>query len=177
VLILGGVRRFDIRDRIAGLDPVRDHAEITRLLMFHEFAWDVRMAGRLMIWHLYANPPVAAVVGRTDALVARAEVTSLSFGDLVEYGLDSPRGREVLRFVNRSHRDTLVTAADNRFALAALAVTLVRWLDRYGWTLAMVRRRVSPVLRPLVRLVVAALLVQCPPIDAHGGHVSGARHQ
>jgi ER-bound oxygenase mpaB/B'/Rubber oxygenase, catalytic domain len=209
------VRRFDIRDRIAGLDPVGDHAEIIRLLMFHEFPWDVRMAGRLMIWHLYANPPVATVVGSTDALFTRAETTSLTFGDLVEHGFDSPRGRELLRFINHGHRGTPVTAEDNRFALAALAVTLVRWLERYGWrpvtegeraalvtfyaelgrrigvrnlprtydalaaylanceatfaatdagrlcserTLAMARSRVSPVLRPLVRPVIAALL-------------------
>ncbi|WP_432983500.1 oxygenase MpaB family protein [Dactylosporangium sp. CA-233914] len=127
------MRRFKIRDRIATLDPSRDHEEIVRLLMFHEFPWDVRMAGRLMIWHLYANPPVAAAVGSTGALLARAEITSLTFGDLVEHGLDSPRGREILRFVNRSHRGTPVTAEHNRFALAALAVTLIRWLDRFGW--------------------------------------------
>jgi len=127
------VRRFDLRDRIARLDPVRDYAEIVRLLMFHEFPWDVRMAGRLMIWHLYANGPVAAAVGRTDNLLSRSEVTSLAFGDLVEHGFDSPRGREVLRFINRGHRGTRVTAGHKAFALAALAVTLVRWLDRYGW--------------------------------------------
>ncbi|GAA2621510.1 oxygenase MpaB family protein [Dactylosporangium fulvum] len=209
------MRRFDVRDHIAQLDPVRDYAEITRLLMFREFPWDVRMAGRLMIWHLYANPPVATVVGSTGALAVRAEVTSLAFGDLVEHGFDSRRGREVVRFVNRGHRGTPVTAAHNRFALAALTVTLLRWLDRYGWrpvtegeriavitfyaelgrrigvrdlprtydaltaylagceagfapsaagelcserTLAMARGRVSPLLRPLVRPVVAALL-------------------
>lgn len=125
--------RFDLRDRIAGLDPTRDYAEILRLLMFQEFPWDVRMAGRLMIWHLYAHPTVAAVVGSTDALFTRAEVTSLTFGDLIEHGLDSPRGRDLIRFINGAHRGTPVTAADNGFALAALAVTLVRWLDRYGW--------------------------------------------
>lgn len=130
---LGWVRRFDLRDRIARLDPVRDYAEIVRLLMFHEFPWDVRMAGRLMVWHLYANGWVAAAVGRTDDLLSRSEVTSLAFGDLVEHGFDSPRGREVLRFINRGHRGPLVTAGHLAFALAALAVTLVRWLDRYGW--------------------------------------------
>lgn len=129
---LDQVRRFDLRDRISRLDPARDYAEIVRLLMFHEFPWDVRMAGRLMIWHLYANPPVAVAVGRTDALPTRSEVTPLAFGDLVEHGFDSPRGREILRFINRGHRGTLV-AGHNAFALAALAVTLVRWLDRYGW--------------------------------------------
>jgi hypothetical protein len=126
-------RRFGIRDRIAGLDPARDHEEIVRLLMFHEFPWDVRMAGRLMIWHLYANPPVAAAVGPTNALLTRSEVTSLAFGDLVEHGLDSPRGRAILRFVNRGHRTGAVAAEHNGFALAALAVTLMRWLDRHGW--------------------------------------------
>ncbi|MFI5915426.1 oxygenase MpaB family protein [Dactylosporangium sp. NPDC051541] len=90
------------------------------------------MAGRLMIWHLYAWPPTAHVVGSTDALFTRAEITSLTFGDLIEHGLDSPRGREILRFVNRSHRSTPVTVEHNRFALVALAVTLIRWLDRYG---------------------------------------------
>lgn len=109
------------------------YSETVRRLMFHEFPWDVRMAGRLMIWHLYAWPATAEVVGATDALFTRAEITSLTFGDLVEHGLDSPRGREILRFVNRSHHGTPVTAAHNRFALAALAVTLARWLDAYGW--------------------------------------------
>ncbi|MGI5246442.1 oxygenase MpaB family protein [Dactylosporangium sp. CA-139066] len=113
--------------------PHHDYEAIVRRLMFHEFPWDVRMAGRLMIWHLYANPAVAPVVGRTDALFTRAEITSLTFGDLVEHGLDSPRGREILRFVNSSHRGTPVTPAHNAFALAALAVTLIRWLDRHGW--------------------------------------------
>jgi hypothetical protein len=145
------VPRHAIRDRVAGLDPVRDHAEIVRLLMFHEFPWDVRMAGRLMIWHLYANPGVAAVVGATDALFTRAEITSLTFGDLVEHGLDSARGREILRFVNRSHRGTPVTAEHNGFALAALAVTLVRWLDRYGW------RRPTPAERTALATFYAEL--------------------
>jgi hypothetical protein len=194
---------------------VQDYEETVRRLMFYEFPWDVRMAGRLMIWHLYAHPEVAAVVGHTDALFTRSEVTSLTFGDLVEHGLDSPRGREILRFINRSHRGTPVTPAHNGFALAALAVTLLRWLDRYGWrtltppertavtvfyaelgrrmgvrdlprdpaalaeylercestfafteagricserTLAMARARVHPLLRPLARPVITALL-------------------
>ncbi|WP_433054603.1 oxygenase MpaB family protein [Dactylosporangium sp. CS-033363] len=108
------------------------YQETVRRLMFYDFPWDVRMAGRLMIWHLYAWPPTAVVVGSTSSLFTRSEVTSLTFGDLVEHGLDSPRGREILRFVNRGHRGGLVTAEHNRFALVALPVTLIRWLDSYG---------------------------------------------
>ncbi|WP_433212800.1 oxygenase MpaB family protein [Dactylosporangium sp. CS-047395] len=108
------------------------YAETVRRLMFYDFPWDVRMAGRLMIWHLYAWPSTATVVGSTSSLFTRSEITSLTFGDLVEHGLDSPRGREILRFVNRSHRGTPVTAEHNRFALVALPVTLIRWLDRFG---------------------------------------------
>ncbi|MCK9904361.1 hypothetical protein CC117_32565 [Parafrankia colletiae] len=56
--------------RTAGLDPDRDWLEIVRLLVFHEFPWDARTAGKLTIWHLFAVPSTASVVGSIDALGA-----------------------------------------------------------------------------------------------------------
>ncbi|ONH61333.1 hypothetical protein CcI49_07050 [Frankia sp. CcI49] len=117
----------------AGLDPDRDWPEIVRLLIFHEFPWDARTAGKLTIWHLFAVPSTASVVGSIDALAERAEETSLTFGDLLEHGFESPVGRDVLRMVNRAHRGWGITDGDQCYAIASLAVTLVRWLDRYGW--------------------------------------------
>jgi hypothetical protein len=73
-------------------------------MVFHEFPWDLRTAGKVMIWHLYANPSTAAVVGATDALVTRSHETAVVFGDLIEHGLDSPQGRATLQMVNRAHR-------------------------------------------------------------------------
>ncbi|OAA18362.1 hypothetical protein UG55_111416 [Frankia sp. EI5c] len=127
----GGPGRRAIRT--AGLDPDRDWLEIVRLLVFHEFPWDARTAGKLTIWHLFAVPSTASVVGSIDALAERAEETSLTFGDLLEHGFDSPVGRDVLRMVNRAHRGQGITDGDQCYAVASLAVTLVRWLDRYGW--------------------------------------------
>src|SRR5579859_4717412 len=125
--------RYAIRDRILRLDPARDYERIYRLMVFYEFPWDLRTAGKTMIWHLYANPSTAAVVGATDALVSRSRETALVFGDLIEYGLDSPQGRATLKMVNRAHRGWPIGTEDHRYALAALAVTAIRWLDRYGW--------------------------------------------
>ncbi|MFB9319431.1 oxygenase MpaB family protein [Cryptosporangium minutisporangium] len=125
--------RNTLTARIQRLDPESDHAEIVRLLFFHEFPWDLRTAGKLVIWHLYAVPGTAARIGPTDALAGRSHTTSLAFGDLVAEGFDSPSGRTVLRGINRGHRSGRVSTEDNRYALAALAVTAVRWLDRYGW--------------------------------------------
>lgn len=120
--------RFEIRDRIGRLDPERDYAEIYRLMVFYEYPWDLRMVGKTMIWHLYAVPSTASVVGSTDDLTNRAEETSLVFGELIEHGLDSARGRATLRMINRSHRGWPISDEDHRYALAALAVTAIRWL-------------------------------------------------
>jgi len=109
-----------------------DHSRIVRRLFFEEFPWDLRMAGRLTIWHLYAVPGTAAVIGSTGALATRAELTSLMFGDLLEGGLDTPRAREIFRVINHGHQAGGVSREDNRYAIAALAVNAVRWLDRYG---------------------------------------------
>lgn len=127
------MKRLAIRNRILRMDPERDYEQIYRLMVFHEFPWDLRVAGKTMIWHLFAVPSTAAVVGATDALVTRSEETSLVFGDLIEHGLDSGPGRATLRMINRAHRDWPIDAEDHRYALAALAVTAIRWLDRYGW--------------------------------------------
>jgi len=145
------VGRFDIREQILNLDPERDYEEIYRLMVFHEFPWDLRTAGKTMIWHLYAAPSTAAVVGSTDALVTRSEETSLVFGDLIEYGLDSPQGRATLRMINHAHRGWPIGVEDHRYALAALAVTAVRWLDRCGW------RAPTPTERSAIARFYAAL--------------------
>lgn len=110
-----------------------DYELIYRRMVFNDFPWDLRVAGKVMIWHLFANPSTAAVVGSTDALVTRAPETSLTFGDLIEHGLDSPVGRATIRTVNRAHRGWPISLEDHRYALAALAVTPLRWLDRHGW--------------------------------------------
>jgi hypothetical protein len=145
------VGRFDNLERISRLDPERDYAEIYRLMVFHEFPWDLRVAGKVMIWHLFAVPSTARVVGSTDALTARAEETSLVFGDLIEHGFDSPVGREIIRMINRAHHGWDITDEDHRYALAALAVTAIRWLDRYGW------RRPTPSERTAITIFYAEL--------------------
>ena len=144
-------RRFRLRDQIQALDPETDFELIYRLMVFYEFPWDLRTAGKIMIWHLFANPSTAAVVGATDALVTRAPETSLTFGDLIEHGLDSPVGRATIRTVNRAHRGWPISVEDHRYALAALAVTPIRWLDRHGW------RRPTAVERAAVARFYAAL--------------------
>src|SRR4029453_824575 len=98
-------------------------------MVFHEFPWDLRTAGKVMIWHLYANPSTAAVVGSTDALVTRAPETSLTFGDLIEHGLDSPVGRATIRAVNRAHRGWSIGVEDHRYARAAPPLWLLRSLE------------------------------------------------
>jgi hypothetical protein len=164
--------RFELRDRIAGLDPDRDFEEIYRLLVFHEFPWDLRVAGATMIWHLFANPSTAVVVGATDALVTRSAETALVFGDLIEYGLDSPRGRATIRLINRSHRayHEAISVEDHRYALASLVVTAVRWLDRHAWrrTTANERAAIARFYQALgARMAVTGLPADYPALAAY----------
>jgi hypothetical protein len=45
------VPRYSVAARIETLDPERDRAKNVRFLYFREFPWDLRTAGKLVVWH------------------------------------------------------------------------------------------------------------------------------
>ena len=124
-------------ERIRGLDPERDHLDIYRITVYHEFPWDVQRALELALYHTFAVPSVAAVLDttgrfRTDAQ-ARYDDTALLLDAVLEHGYDSPTGRAALSAVNRAHSRFALDQEDMRYVLAGFVVVPARWIDAYGW--------------------------------------------
>jgi hypothetical protein len=122
---------------IEALDPRRDHREIFRRSAMSELAWEMRFGWNLAFYRAFAVPRMAALLVRTGELagrpVKRAYDTGLLMYELFEHGVDHPRGREVIRRLNRMHRRWDIADDDYRYILAAFAVVPERFAAAHGW--------------------------------------------
>ncbi len=122
---------------IATLDPERDHERIYRLLVAHEFPWDMTQALSFALFRTYAVPSIGGLLDRTGELEHRTQRryddTALLLDEPLRHGLHSPRGRQAIRQVNRMHADHDIAAEDMRYVLSTFVVVPKRWMDDYGW--------------------------------------------
>jgi hypothetical protein len=129
--------RYAIRDRIAALDPERDHAEIYRLLQTIEFPWDMFQALTFALFRTYAVPSIGRLLKQSGEFARapqrRFDDTVLILEAILEHGMDSAIGRAALRRMNQMHGRFPIRNDDLRYVLAAFVVTPARWLDDYGW--------------------------------------------
>ena len=63
----------------------------------------------------------------------RAYDTGLVMYELISSGFDDPRGREMVRLLNRVHRPWPISNEDYQYVLAAFIVVPARWIERRGW--------------------------------------------
>jgi hypothetical protein len=98
-------RRYELRDRIAALDPERDHLKIYQLSAGREFPWDYTRALEFALFRTYCVPSISRLLAATgefrDRPQKRYDDTSLLMAEIAAHGYDSPRGREALKVVNR----------------------------------------------------------------------------
>jgi uncharacterized protein (DUF2236 family) len=129
--------RFAIRRRMEQLDPVRDFAEIYRLMGTHEFPWDMTQALSFALFRTYAVPGIGALLARTGEFTERTQKryddTVLILDAVIEHGMDSPDGRAAIRRMNRMHRSYDISNDELRYVLATFVVTPIRWVGDYGW--------------------------------------------
>jgi len=129
--------RFEIRRRIERLDPVRDHAEIYRLMATYEFPWDMTQALSFALFRTYAVPSIGALLARTGELTGRTQKryddTVLILDAVLEHGKDSAEGRSAIRRMNQMHRAYDIGNDALLYVLATFVVTPIRWVDDYGW--------------------------------------------
>ena len=129
--------RFDVLRRIEQLDPVRDFAEIYRLIGTHEFPWDMNQALSFALFRTYAVPSIGGLLARTGDFTEHAQKrhddTVLILDAVLEHGMGSEEGRTAIRRMNQMHRAYDISNDDLRYVLAAFVVTPIRWVDAYGW--------------------------------------------
>src|ERR1044071_8758878 len=95
-------------DRIAALDPVRDHLEIYQISAGLEFPWDYTRALEFALFRTYCVPSISRLLAATgefrDRPQKRYDDTALLMAEVAAHGYDSDRGKEALRGSNRAPR-------------------------------------------------------------------------
>jgi hypothetical protein len=126
-----------IAERIARLDPERDHQEIVRLLTVHEFPFDTTRSLEFALFRTYAVPGVAELLDRTGEFARapqkRYDDTDLILSELYENGYDSERGRRALRRMNQQHGHYPIRNEDFVYVLSTFVFETPRWIERFGY--------------------------------------------
>jgi hypothetical protein len=122
---------------IARLDPETDYEEIYRILLTHEFPWDLTQALSMALFRTYAVPSISRLLDQTGEFARntqkRYDDTALLLDEASAQGLHSDHGRRAIRRINQMHGAYDIDPADLRYVLATFVVTPTRWLDRFGW--------------------------------------------
>ena len=63
----------------------------------------------------------------------RAYDTALVIHEIIYGGVDSDRGRKMIKLMNRLHDRPDIHSEDMSYLLDALIVVPTRFMDRYGW--------------------------------------------
>jgi hypothetical protein len=89
------------------------------------------------LFRTYCVPSISRLLSATGEFRTRPQKryddTALLMGELLEHGYDSPRGREALRLVNRSHGQFQISNADMLYTLSTFIYDPIEWLSSYGW--------------------------------------------
>jgi hypothetical protein len=129
--------RFEVRDRLAQLDPAVDYQEIYRTTATVEFPWDVTRALELALYRTFAIPSIAALLDQTGEFRLRTQKryddTALLLAHALEAGLESVDGKAAVSRINRIHARFEISNDDYLYTLGTFVFVPLRWLDRWGW--------------------------------------------
>ena len=130
------MNRFYWRQRIEQLDPATDYHEIYRIMVAHEFPWDMNQALSFALFRTYAVPSIGSLLARTGEFIARTQQryddTTLILDAVLEHGFGSIPAREAFRRMNQMHGAYPISNDDLRYVLSTFVVVPMRWLDSYG---------------------------------------------
>jgi hypothetical protein len=114
-----------------------DWQTLYQRLTLEEFPYEARMGWQLAFLRPFAVPRMAQTLVDAHQLVAqprkRAYDTGLIIYEIVYGGFESPRAREMIRLVNRSHHGFTIEAEDMTYVLCSFIVCPVRHISLLGW--------------------------------------------
>lgn len=122
---------------VAGLDPDQDYEEIYRVVVAHEFPWDMNQALSFALFRTFAVPSIGRLLHQTGEFERdpqkRYEDTALLLDEPLRSGLRSDAGLRAIRRVNQMHGAYDISPEDMRYVLATFVVVPKRWMDDHGW--------------------------------------------
>ena len=99
--------RAGVLAEIEALDARKDFGRICFLSTNFDFPWDVEQSLSLAFFKTYGIPTISALLDQTGEFMKRAQKryddTKLILAEMFDSGLDSERGREANRRMNRMH--------------------------------------------------------------------------
>ena len=130
---------------IAGLDAERDCQEIGYLLACYEFPWDTTRALELALLRTFGiakgTPLLVATGELTERTQKRYDDTVLILAEILENGVDHPRGRAALRRMNQQHGRYAIPNDEYLYTLSTFVLEPIRWNARFGWRLLTPKER------------------------------------
>ena len=130
-------RRFDNLRRIRALDPEVDHDEIVRLTARHEFPWDYVQGTGIAFMRDYGVPSISRLLHHTAEFerhgMKRYDDTILIGQESTIDGIDSARGHDAVRRLNKIHGHYDIPNDEFAYVLATTIVGPVRWIEAFGW--------------------------------------------
>lgn len=129
--------RYDIAQKIEGMDPERDAIAICHLLAGYEFPWDITRALEIALLRTFCVPSIAQLLDHTGEFQhhtqKRYDDTGIIVSELFKWGYDHPRGQSFLERMNAIHRRFPIDNGDYLYVLSTFIFEPVRWCDRFGW--------------------------------------------
>ena len=111
---------------IARLDPERDYQEIYRIVLTHEFPWDMNQSLSFALFRTYAVPSIGRLLDQTghfeNDTQRRYDDTALLLDEPSLHGLHSDRGRRAIRRINQMHGAYDISNDDMRYVLSTFVV-------------------------------------------------------
>ena len=122
---------------IGSLEPYRDYQRICFLSTNYDFPWDVEQALSLAFFKTYGVPTISALLEQTgefrDRAQKRYDDTKLILAEMFDHGLDSERGREANRRLNRMHGRFPISNDDYLYVWSVILLEPIRWNRKWGW--------------------------------------------
>lgn len=121
----------------AKLDPASDWHEIYRRLTLWELPVEARFGFQLAFYRPFAVPRMAEVLRKTGHFqrdtMRRAYDTGLVMHEILWGGVDSHRGQQMIKLMNKLHERSDIYPEDMRYILNSLIVVPTRFMETYGW--------------------------------------------
>jgi hypothetical protein len=131
------VARLSTREFIRLLNPEKDYRRINYLLTCYEFPFDMARALELALFRTFAAPSGASILDSTGEFACRAQKryddTDIILNEMLEHGLENPRGKTALRRMNTMHGHYDIPNEDFLYVLSTFVLEPIRWIDKYGW--------------------------------------------
>ena len=143
------MRRDHWQRRIAELDPETDFEEISRIVSYFEFPWDIQQSLSFALFRTYAVPSIGRLLFDTgeftESTQKRHDDTALVLESVLDEGMESDKGRAAVRRMNQMHGSYDISNDDMRYVLATFVVIPQRWIRDYGWRRGTDAERIAAV--------------------------------